>query len=160
MNKYKYIYFTWLLPACFVFLIAQQALVYYGLIDTYNNGHSYTAEVEHLRIEQIAAQTNGSMVLRFKNDTGQKIEKKMSLPVEMAGKLQKTRVVPIRYQPGAYQEVVIMPTYKIQKDLIWSNIAIAFVAFLITLVIAIAAHRYANKKLSGSNEEMVIDRID
>lgn len=160
MNKYKYIYLTWLLPACFVFLIIQQSLVYYGLIDTYKNGHSYNAEVEQMHIKQVAAQTSGHIILRFKDGQGKEITKSMSLPIEMAGKLQKTRVLPIRYQPGAFQEVVIMPTYKIQKDLCWTNIAMASLALLITLVIAIAAHRFANKKLSGGDEQIVIDRID
>ncbi|HKK45660.1 MAG TPA: hypothetical protein VJ964_09070 [Balneolaceae bacterium] len=160
MNKYKYIYFIWLLPAAFLFLIIQQSLVYNGLIDTYKNGHSYTAEIVHMHVKQVAAQTNGHMVLRFKNDEGKKIEKSLSMPIEMAGKLQKSRIVPIRYQPGAYEEVVIMTTYKIQKDLCWSNVAMAAVAFLITLVIAISAHRFANKKLTDGDEQIVIDRID
>jgi len=160
MNKYKYLYLFWLLPASFLFLIVQQALVYDGLIATYKNGTSYTAEIEDMKIEQVGAQTNGQMVLIFTNKEGKRIEKKMSLPVEMAGKLQQTRIIPIRYKPGAFQEVVIMTTYKTQKDLTWSNIAIASIGFLITLMIALYAHNIASSKLSDDNEELIIERVD
>ncbi|MGD8427714.1 MAG: hypothetical protein PVH63_08775 [Balneolaceae bacterium] len=160
MNSYKYLYFFWLLPASFLFLVIHQSLVYNGLVDTYKNGNSYTAEVVHMRIRKIAAQTNGHINLRFKDKDGKVIEKSLSLPIEMAGKLEKIRVIPIRYQPGAFQEVVFMPTYKTQKDLVWTNIAMASFALIATLLIALYAHRYANKKISGGNEQVVFDRID
>lgn len=160
MNRYKFFYLFWLLPAAFVFLVAHQSAVYFGIQDTYENGTSYSAEVVDFKFKQIAAQTNGSIVLRFETGDGKEIQQKLSLPVEMAGGLQDIRVVPIRYQPGALQEIVIMPTYKTQKSLVWSNILMAFVGLLITLAIAIVSHRFARKKLSENEEEIVIERVD
>ncbi|WP_440999131.1 hypothetical protein [Fodinibius sp. SL11] len=160
MNKYKYLYLFWLLPAVFLFLTLHQGLVYYGITDTYENGNSYTAEVVEFELKQIAAQTNGYIVLHFTTNENQEIQRKLSLPVEMAGGLQDIRVVPIRYQPGAMQEIVLMPTFETQKNLIWTNALMAGVALLLTFFIGLAAHRFANKKLSEPDEELVIERID
>ena len=161
MNRYKYLYLFWLLPAAFLFLILHQGAVYLGLNDTYDNGTSYTAEVVEFEFKQIAAQTNGYIILRFETRDGEEIQRKLSLPVEMAGGLQDIRVVPIRYQPGAFQEIVLMPTLETQKNLVWSNMLMALVALLITIGIAVAAHRFANKKIrEGEPDEYVIERVD
>lgn len=160
MNQYKFLYLFWLLPAAFLFLIAQQSVVYYGITDTYKNGTSYSSEVVEFELKQIAAQTNGYIVLRFNTEDGEEIQRQLSLPVEMAGGLQDIRIVPIRYQPDAFQEIVIMPTYETHKNLIWSNILMASVALIITFFIAIAAHRLAHKKHNEKEEELVIERID
>lgn len=160
MNRYKFLYLFWLLPASFVFLTIHQIAVYNGVTDTYENGTSYTAEVVEFELKQIAAQANGYIILRFTTKTGEEIQRKLSLPIEMAGDLQEIRVVPIRYQPGAFQEIVLMPAYKTQKSLVWTNTAMAGVGLLITLVIAIFAHRYARKKSNEDEEELIIQRID
>lgn len=160
MNRYKFLYCIWLLPAAFLFLCIHQAAVYYGITDTYKNGTSYTAEVVDFELKQIAAQTNGYIILRFENKEGTTIQQKLSLPVEMAGQLQEIRVIPIRYQPGAFQEIVLMPAYDTQKSLVWTNIAMAAVALLITLVIAYFTHRFASRKLHEGDQKLEIERID
>lgn len=160
MNQYKYLYLFWLLPLFFLFLIAQQATVYYGINDTYENGTSYTAEVVEFELKQIAAQTNGYVVLRFETKQGKEIQRKLSLPVEMAGALREIRVVPIRYHPGSWQEIVLLPTMETQKNLVWTNALMAVVAFLITLGIALTAHRFANKKRAEEEEKLVIERVN
>lgn len=160
MNRYKLFYLFWLLPAAFLFLVVHQVSVYYGLTNTYENGNSYTAEVVEFEFKQIAAQTNGYVVLRFETSGGEEIQRQLSLPVEVAGDLQDIRVIPIRYQPGTFQEIVLMPTYESHKNLIWSNILMASVALFITFFVGLAAHSFANKKLSGGEEELVIERID
>lgn len=160
MNRYKFLYLFWLLPAAFLFLIIHQGAVYMGLEDTYKNGNSYTAEVVEFELKQVAAQTNGYIVLRFETSNGEEVQQKLSLPIEMAGGLQEIRVVPIRYQPDTFQEIVLMPTYETQKNLVWTNALMAFVAFLITLGIALTAHKFARKKLSEKEEKIVIERID
>lgn len=160
MNRYKFLYLFWLLPAVFVFLVGHQAAVYIGITDTYENGTSYTAEVVEFEIKQIASQTNGYIVLRFETKDGEEIQRKLSLPIEMAGDLQKIRIVPIRYQPGAFQEIVLMPAYDTQKTLVWSNMLMAGAGLIITLIIAIVAHRFANQKLSEEEKEVVIERVD
>ncbi|HLR33241.1 MAG TPA: hypothetical protein VK074_12185 [Fodinibius sp.] len=160
MNSYKYLYLIWLIPAAFLFLCLHQAMVWKGIVDTYENGSSYTAEVVDFDFKQIAAQTNGYVVLRFEEQQGQEIQRKLSLPVEMAGELQQIRVVPVRYQPGAFQEIVILPTYDTHKGLVATNLAMAAVALLITVVIALATHRHANRKLRGDIEQYEFERID
>lgn len=159
MNRYKYLYLVWLLPTAFLFLSLHQTSVYYGVIDTYENGTSYTAEVVDFELKRIAAQTNGYIVLRFDKE-GNKIQEKLSLPVEMAGQLQRIRVVPIRYQPGNFQEIVLMPTYKTQKNLVWTNLAMAALALLITIIIATAVHRFTTNKLRKGPENVEFERID
>jgi hypothetical protein len=131
-----------------------------GLENTYQNGTSYTAEVVEFEFKQIAAQTNGYIVLKFETKDGDQIQQKLSLPVEMAGGLQGIRVVPIRYQSDAFQEIVLMPTYETQRNLVWTNVLMGFVAFLITFGIALTAHKFARKKLSEEEEKIVIERID
>lgn len=160
MNKYKYLYLTWLIPAAFLFLTLHQVWVYYGIVDTYENGESYTAEVLEFEFKQIAAQTNGYIIIEFTTNQDEQIQRKLSLPVEMAGDLQNIRVVPVRYQPDTRQEIVLMPTIDTHKNLIWTNALMAGVALLLTFFLGLAAHRLANKKLSEPDEEFVIERVD
>lgn len=160
MNSYKFLYLVWLIPAAFLFLCLHQAMVWYSIVDTYENGNSYTAEVIDFELKQIAAQTNGYIVLRFEEEQGQEIQEQLSLPVEMAGQLQQIQVVPIRYQPDSFQEIVIMPTYGTQKGLVLTNLAMAVVALLITIIIAVVVHRYAKNKLHNGTEQLEIERID
>lgn len=160
MNNYKLIYLAWLLPAFFLGLIFHQTMVYYSIIDTYENGNSYTAEILDFEFKQIASQTNGYVVLQFTTKEGEEIQKQLSLPIEMAGELQQANVMPVRYQPNTFQEVVILPTYNMQKGLVWTNIGMAFIGLLITLFIAFIAHRYANKLKRDGTDEMVIERVD
>lgn len=159
-SNYKLLYLIWLLPAYLLFLMLHQTAVFYGIVDTYDNGTSYTAEVVDFELKQIAAQTNGYIVLKFNTNDGDKVQQQLSLPVEMAGKLQEIRVIPIRYQEGAFQNIVMMPTYSTQKGLILTNLAIAAVGFFIALFVAYLVHKYVRRKLSGPEEQLVIERID
>lgn len=160
MNYYKYIYLIWLLPAFFIGLVLHQAMVYNSIIDTYENGNSYTAEIIDFEFKQIAAQTNGYVILRFTTGDGQEIQQQLSLPIEMAGELQESKVLPVRYQEDSFQEIVIMPSYDIHKGLVWTNVGMALVGLAITLVIALITHRYANKLRSNKDEEVIIERVD
>jgi len=160
MKRYKLLYLFWLIPAAFLFLSVHQGAVYMGITDTYENGTSYTAEVVEFELKQIASQTNGYIILEFETKLGDSINRKLSLPVEMAGELQKIRVVPIRYQPDTFQEIVLMPSYETQKSLVWTNLLMALVALLITFFVALAAHRFARKKITEGDETIVIERID
>lgn len=160
MNKYHFVYLVWLLPGYLLFLFLHQAGVFYGINDTWENGASYTAEVIDFDIKQIAAQTNGYVVLKFDTNEGETIERKLSLPVEMAATIQENIVVPVRYQAGGFQEIVMIPAYSTQKGLVLTNMAMAFTGFLLTVYIAWLGHRYAGRKLSGDEEEWEIERID
>lgn len=160
MNKYTFLYLIWLLPAYLAFLFIHQGAVYQGISDTYENGSSYTAEITEFELKQIAAQTNGYVVLKFDTASGQTIQRKLSLPVEMAGSLQNLRVVPVRYQADAYQEIVMMPTFEMHKRLVLTNMGMALLGALMTLVLAIAVHRYANRKMEQGEEVYVIEMTE
>lgn len=160
MTKYSYLYLFWLIPAFLLFLVLHQTTVYYGVIDTYENGTSYTAEVLEFDLKQIAAQTNGYVVLKFETKDGEQVQKKLSLPVEMAGALQEISIVPIRYQKDAFQSIVMMPTYSTQKGLALTNIGMAAVGLLIAIGIGLVVNRFIKKKRNGDSEELIIERID
>lgn len=160
MNSYNFLYLFWLLPLYIGGLFFQQMTVYYGITDTYENGNSYTAEVVDFEFKQIAAQTNGFIVVRFETEEENEVERKLSLPVEMAGKLQETRIIPVRYQPGSTQEIVLVPSYSIQKGLVLTNMGMSFIGFIITFFIALYAHRYAGRKKREGPTEYIIERID
>lgn len=160
MSKYNYLYFYWLIPAYLLFLLFHQAFVYYGVIDTYENGVSYTAEVTEFDLKQIAAQTNGYVVLKFTTDSGEEVERKLSLPIEMAGEISDIQIVPIRYQEDAFQSIVIMPTYDTQKGLTLTNMGMASLGALITIVIGFFVNRYVKKMRVEGEEEMIIERMD
>lgn len=160
MNKYKLYFLAWLLPAYLLFLVAHQGMVLYSLADTYENGSSYTAEVVDFELKQIAAQTNGYIVLRFETGNGKVVQQRLSLPVEMAGELSNIRVIPVRYLKNNFQSIVMMPTYSTQKGLILTNMAMASVGFLIALFIAWSAHRHAMNKLNNPEDEFIIERVD
>ena len=77
--KYRFIFLVWLLPAYLLFIIIQQGLVYQGAKDTYANGVSIAADVTEFDIKQIAAQSNGYVVIKFPNPDGELVERKLSL---------------------------------------------------------------------------------
>lgn len=162
MNYYKFLYLFWLLPAYLLFLTGHQVGVYFSLQDTYDNGTSYTSNVVDFEIKQIASQTNGYVVLEFTRKDSTTIRRKLSLPVQLASQIMDTKIIPIRYQQGAWEDVVMMPTYDVHKKMVLINAAITLVSFIVTIFIALYAHRFANRKLSGEDpdEELKIERID
>lgn len=159
MNKYHFLYLVWLLPAYLLFLFIHQGSVFYGVVDTFNNGNTYTAEVVEFDLKQIAAQTNGRVILRFETEQ-ETVQRRLSLPVEMAAALQETRVIPVRYQPGSFQEIVMVPTFDTQKGLALTNMAMALVGVLLTLFVAWLATRFARRRMRGGEPQLVIERVD
>lgn len=161
MNYHKFVYLFWLLPLYLLGMGLYQTAVYSGLESTYNSGESYTATVTDFDIKQIASQTNGYVVLKFATKSGETIEQKLSLPVQLASQIMEISVIPIRYKKGAFQEIVMMPTYKTHREVVLMNIGIMAISFLIGLGIAIVAHRFARRKLaSGGDETLNIERVD
>ena len=160
MSKYKFIYLIWLLPAYLLFLTLHQIAVYNGIGNTYENGTSYTSEVVEFEIKQIAAQTNGYVVLRFESNEGDMIERRLSLPVELAGMISELSHIPVRYKEGNFEEIVMMPTYNEHRNMVLSNTAISFVGLLIAIGVAWIGHRYARRKLTEGEEELIFERVD
>lgn len=161
MKSYKLLYLFLLVPAYLLGLTIHQASVYYGIHNTYEEGESYNAEVVDFNIKQIAAQTNGYVVLRFETHDGNIVQRKLSLPVDMASFLTDTQVIPVRFQPGNFEEIVIIPTYKKQRSIIMFNMGVAFIGFLITGVIGYFTHVYIRRKDRGEiDDEFTIERVD
>jgi len=160
MNKYSFFYLFWLLPAYLLFLTIHQVWVYTGLTDTYQHGSSYTAEVTEFEIKQIASQTNGYVILRFNTDSGDTVQQKLTLPIELASMISDLKVIPVRYRSGAFENLVLMPTYPEHRRMVLSNAVMSGIGLLIALFIAIVAHRFASKKISEEDRELVIERVE
>lgn len=160
MNKYRLLNLYWIVPAYLLFLVFQQGMVYKGSIDTYENGETYLAEVTDFDIKQIAAQSNGYIDLRFEVD-GEVIERKMSLSVQMAQELMESSNIPIRYQPGAFQEIVLYPTFQIQKSTSFFNMSVALIGLVVTVIAGFFVNRYIRRKLADENDEKFeIEMVD
>lgn len=158
--KYRLIYFIWVLPAYLAFLIGQQYMVYRGTIDTYKNGVSIAADVVDFDVKQIAAQSNGYIVIRFVDPKGTHHEQKLSLSIQMAQKVMENQVIPIRYQSGGFQEIVMVPTYELQKETSLANMGIAFIGFVILVIVSVFATRFANQRATSGNPGFTIERVD
>lgn len=160
MNKYRFIFFIWLLPAYFLYQLGYQSTTYFSLQDTYENGDSYIAEVTDFDVKQIAAQTNGYVVLKFTTDSDKVIEEQLSLPVQMAQVIMESELIPIRYRADSFKPIVMMPVYDLQQSVIKVNLGVTGIGFIVTIIIALFASRYANRKLRDGDEALEIERID
>lgn len=159
MNKYQLFYLFWLAPIYLAFLMYQQAMVYNSTIETFENGENYLADIIDFDIKQIAAQSNGYVVIRFEAE-GEVIERKLSLSVQMAKELLEVSTVPLKYDKDAFQQIVLIPTYEIQKTTAYYNVIIAAAGFLITLFVAFLFHRYANRRMKSDSAEIIVERVE
>lgn len=159
MNKYKFLYLIWLLPAYFIWQAGYQLYIYNGLIDTYQNGESHIAEVLDFDIKQIAAQTNGYVILRFTDSSSDTIEQQLSLPVQMAQVLMDSETIPVRYKENSQKPIVIVSVYELQKDVLRVNMAVSGISLLVVLIISFLATRYANKMIREGEEKIQIEHV-
>ena len=158
--KYHFLYLVWLLPAYLLFIMIQQGLVYNGTIDTYENGKSIAANVLDFDIKQIAAQSNGYVIISFRAPSGELMERKLSLSIQMAQRIIDTSVIPIRYKEGNFQDIVMIPTYDLQKTTSLSNMGVSFMGFLALIFVSVLVTRFATKKVNNEDTELVFQRID
>jgi len=159
MNKYKFLYLIWLLPAYFIWQAGYQLYIYNGLNDTYQNGESYIAEVLDFDIKQIAAQTNGYVVIRFSDSRDQVVEEKLSLPVQMAQVLMDSETIPVRYKEDSQKPIVIVSVYELQKDVLRVNMAVSGISLFVVVVISFFSTRYANRMIREGEEEIQIEHV-
>lgn len=153
MHKLTYLwYLIWLLPLYLFGMAVHMGAVYYGLEKTWEQGESHLADIVHFEIKQIAAQTNGSITIRFAPENGEEITRKLSQPIQNAAQLQASEIMPIRYYESSYQPVVLVPIYEFHKKMVLVNLAVLTVSIILTLFIALVAHRFARRKLARSNE--------
>lgn len=160
MNKYYFFLLIWLLPAYFIFQGGYQVLIYQGLNYTYENGESYVADVLEFDVKQIAAQSNGYVILRFETRTGETITEQLALPVQMAQVIMESEQIPIRYNEQSFKPIVMLSVYDLQKSVVTVNMAVTGLGFLVTLVVALLASRYALKQIREGEEELQFERID
>jgi len=160
MTKYHSIYLIWLLPAYFIFQFGYQAATYQGINNTYSNGDSYLANVLEFDVKQIAAQTNGYVILNFSTNTGETIERKLTLPVQMAQAIMESEVIPIRYMKESFKPIVMLPTYELQKSVIKVNLGVTGIGLIVTVIVSLFASRYASSRIRHGDREIVIERVD
>lgn len=160
MNKYRLLYLFWIAPAYLLFLVVQQGLVHKGTIDTYENGTTYMAEVIDFDIKQIAAQSNGYIVLRFEVDD-KILERKLSLSIQMAQELMESANIPLRYQEGSFQDIVLYPTYQIQRSTSFFNMSVAFIGLVVTIISGLFVNRFVKRKVDDEfGDDFEIERVD
>lgn len=153
MNKLTYLwYLLWLLPLYLFGMAAHMGAIYNGLGATYTQGESYIADVVHFEIKQIAAQTNGSITVRFTTADDQEITRKLSQPIQNAAQLQASELMPIRYLEESYQPIVLVPIYEFHRKMVLMNLAVLGVSLLITFFIALTAHRFASRRRKRQGE--------
>lgn len=160
MSKYHFIFLIWLLPGYFLFQGTYQVLIYNGLNTTYSTGESYVAEVIDFDVKQIAAQTNGYVVVQFDTDDGETIQRHLALSVQMFQVIMQSELIPIRYNEQSYSSVVMLPTYDLQRNVVMVNMAVTGFGFLVTLLVAIFASRFALRKIRDGEEKLEIENLD
>lgn len=132
----KLVYLTWLIPAWLLFLGLYQGYVLRGIIYTQASGESLVAFVEDFDIKYIASQTNGYVVLRFQPTGEEQRTDKLSLPVQVAAKIQDLAALNIYYKSDSSVPVVMVPTFPFQRSMMIVNLAIMAVSLLITGLVA------------------------
>ena len=159
MNNLTYLwYLLWLLPLYLLGMAIHMGAIHHGLGKTYEQGESYLADVVHFEIKQIAAQTNGSITVRFTKSDGSQITRKLSQPIQNAAQLQASEIMPVRYLENSYQPIVLVPIYEFHRKMVLVNLAVLLVSLLITFFIALTAHRFASRKLArrGEPEQQIV----
>lgn len=160
MNKYYLIFLIWLLPVYFIIQAGYQILTYIGIHDTYDNGDSYIASVVDFDVKQIAAQTNGYVVLSFTTNEGDIVEERLALPVQFAQVIMQSELIPIRYSESSFNPIVMMPVYELQQNVIKVNIGVTVFGFIITLLISLYASRFALNRIKFGEDRLEIERMD
>lgn len=161
MKETHYLWFLiWVIPAWLLFLLVHQGDVLIGLNKTFQNGTSYVAEVDEFRIKQIAAQTNGYIVVRFTPHEGYEVVQKLSQPIQNAAQLMASELLPIRYLPESSQPIVITTIYEFHRNMVRANLAILSIAFLVMFGISVLTTRFARKKLAGEISEPTFELVE
>src|SRR6056297_297112 len=160
MNKYKYLYLVWLIPIYFLLQFSYQGMNYYGIQATYENGNSHIASVIDFDVKQIAAQTNGYVVIRFTDQQGETIQQQLSLPVQFAQVIMDSELIPLRYDPSSFRPIVLIPVYELQKDVLLVNIAVSLIGLIATGILSFFVSRFTNRKVRDGDERIEYERID
>lgn len=158
---YKLGYLFWFIPLFFLGLTIHQAAVYQGIKTTYEEGTSYTAKVLEFDTKQIVTQTSSYAILEFDTREGKTIRRKLTLPVEISGKVSESRIIPVRYHPDSFQEIIIIAAYDAHTSMTLANIAMAAFALLATTILGWVVTRWIRKKANRqASEKLIIEKIN
>lgn len=160
MNWYKILrVIIWALPLYLVYQTTYQGEVLVSMQKTFQEGEVISARVDDFRIKHIASQTNGYVVLDFTSGSGTHVNRRLSLPVQLAAPIQDMANINIRYREGASQEIVMIPTFKFHRNMVLVNIAVLLVSTLITFLIALWATKLSNRRIREPEEPNFV-RVD
>lgn len=160
-STYKLGYLFWFIPLFFLGLTIHQAAVYQGVKTTYKEGTSYTAKVLDFDTKQIVSQTSSYVVLEFDTKEGKTIRRKLTLPVEISGKISDSRIIPVRYYPNSFQEIIIIGAYDAHTSMTLANIAMAAFALLATTILGWGITRWIRSKTGQqSPKKLIIENIN
>ncbi len=151
-------YIYWLLPAYLLFQSVYQIQVLRGLEKTYERGESYVADVVDFRLKNMQAQSNGIIELKFDIAGGETVQKRMTLPIQLAALTRQYGKIPVRYLADSPQPIVMIPTYTFHHNMVRINVAILLSSFLGTLIMGFFVLRWSRK--IGTEPELKIERID
>lgn len=160
MNKYYFIYLIWLLPAYFLFQSFYQISVHRGINNTNSNGASYIATVTDFDVKQIAAQTNGYVVLKFSTQDGKTVEEQLALPVQFAQVIMQSELIPVRYLETSFRPIVMTPIFELQQNVVRVNIAVTLFGFLATSVLSYFASSFATRRIREGDETLEIELVE
>ncbi len=161
MQNANYIWFlVWAIPAYLLFLIIHQFNVLSGLQKTHEHGTSYVAEVIEFELKQIAAQTNGYIVLRFTPNNEAEVVQKLSQPIQNAAQLMASELLPIRYLRDSSQPIVITTIYEFHRNMVRANIGILGIAFFVMIGVSVVATNFARKRLSGEIKDPEFELVE
>lgn len=161
MSKYRLLSLYWLIPSFLLFLIVQQLSVYSGAKATYENGDVYEAQIIDFDMKQIAAQSNGYVIIVFTTNSGQTIERKMTLSIQMGQMIMESSVLNLSYQKNAYPEIVLHATYALQVKTSLFNAGVAFIGLIVTLITGVYVQRFSNRKSENEAiDDFEIERVD
>jgi len=148
----------WLLPAYLLFQSVYQIQVLRGLEKTYEQGESYIAEVVDFRLKNMQAQSNGIIELKFDIAGGETVQKRMTLPIQLAAQTRQYGKMPVRYLADSPQPIVMIPTYDFHHNMVRINVAILVSSFLGTLIMGFFVFRWSRR--IRDEVELKIERID
>ena len=160
MKNYYFIYLIWVLPAYFLFQAGYQTLTYIGIESTYEEGESYVAEVVDFDVKQIAAQTNGYVILKFSTSDNKEVQEQLALSVQMAQLIMSSELIPIRYLENSFNPIVMTPVHRVQLSVIKVNLTVSLIGLIVTLILAIFASKFAGKRLRDGEDKLYIERLD
>lgn len=161
MSKYRLLSLYWLIPSFLLFLVIQQFSVYSGAKTTYESGDVYEAQIIDFDMKQIAAQSNGYVVIEFTTNSGQKIERRMTLSIQMGQQVMQSSVLALSYKKDAYPEIVLHATYALQVKTSLFNAGVAFIGLIVTLIAGVYVQKFSNRKSENEAiDDFNIERVD